>query len=646
MPRPTKPYGSWTSPISARDLVAETVRLDDPRFDGDDRYWVEGRPSEGGRSMLVRLAADGTRSDVLPEGFAVRTVVHVYGGLGYAVRDGVVYFSNFDDQRVYRLEPGFTPRPITGEPPSPRAWRYADPVVTPDGSALVCVREREGADGVVNDLVLLDARGAAPPRVLAEGHDFFAAPSLNDDASALAWIAWDHPQMPWDGTTLYEAALEGLVATGERVVCGGPRESVLQPRYGHDGRLLYVSDRSGWWNLYVDDAEGGRALAPLDADFADPLWTLGQSTYGVGEDGGLVAAWSSEGASHFGLVTADGGIREISSPWTWIETITVGTGRALLLAGSPVTSRSIVEVRLSDGRCTTLKVGRPLALDSSYISLPEAIEFPTERGLSAHGFYYAPTNADVDAPADERPPLIVASHSGPTSNAVPALNPAIQYWTTRGFAFVDVDYGGSARYGRAYRERLRGQWGVVDLDDCVNAARYLVDRGLADPRRLLIRGASAGGYTTLCALTFRDLFAAGASYYGVGDLGALARDTHKFESHYTDGLVGPWPEERDTYEERSPVFHTDLLATPVILFQGLDDTIVPPAQSGAMASALEAKGVPYAHITFEGEGHGFRRAENIVRAAEAELYFYGRVLGFTPADDLEPVEIHNAAALS
>jgi dipeptidyl aminopeptidase/acylaminoacyl peptidase len=641
----TKPYGSWASPISARDLVAEMVRLEDPRFDGGDRYWVEGRPSEGGRSMLVRLAADGTRSDVLPEGFSVRTLVHTYGGIGYAVRDGVVFFTNANDQRVYRLDAGSPPQALTGEPPSPGAWRFAEPVVTPDGSALVCVRERDEAGGVVNDLVLLDAQVAAPPRVLAHGHDFFAAPCFSADATALAWIAWDHPQMPWDGTSLYEAAFDGLTVSDERLVCGGPRESVLQPRYGRDGRLFYVSDRSGWWNLYADGPDGGRALTPRDAEFAGPLWNLGQSTYGLDDDGRLVATWFHDGTSHLGLLGEDGAVEEVASPWTWIDAVTVDGGRALLLAGSATVSRSIVEVRLSDGECTTLKVGRPLDVDSAYVAVAEPLEFPTANASTSHGYYYAPTNPDFTGPVGERPPLIVASHSGPTSNTATALNPAIQYWTTRGFAVVDVDYGGSSGYGRPYRDRLRGSWGVVDLADCLSAARFLVDTGRVDPKRLLIHGSSAGGYTTLCALTFTDAFAAGASYYGVGDLGLLARNSNKFESRYLDALVGPWPERRDLYEQRSPVFHGDLATTPVILFQGLDDPVVPPTQSAAMAAALDARGVPYAHVTFEGEGHGFRRAENIVRAAEAELYFYGRVLGFTPDDDIEPVDIKNADAL-
>lgn len=641
----TAPYGSWSSPITADELVTDVVTLQDPRYDGEDAYWVEQRPSEAGRCVLVRHRASGDVEDVLPEGFSARTRAHEYGGLCYAVQRGVVFFTNFEDQRLYRLDPGAAPRPLTDEPPTPQAWRYADPIVSPDGASLYCVRERHGEDGVDNELVVVDPQGALTPLVLADGHDFFAAPCPSPDGRRLAWIAWDHPQMPWDGTLLYEGVLDGRRLVDVRVVCGGPQESVLQPRYGRDGSLYFVSDRSGWWNLYRDRPEGPVALAPRSAEFAEPAWVFGQATYAPRGDGAVVAAWSLGSTSQLGLVSPEGRVSEIPLTWSFIESLDVSDDRTLLLAGSPTAPTSVVEVRLGDGSSTVLRASREASLDAAYLSEPQPIEFPTAGGQHAFAFYYPPTNPDFVAPADELPPLIVSSHGGPTSNCSTELNPKIQYWTSRGFAFVGVDYGGSTGYGRAYRERLRGQWGVVDLEDCVNAAHYLAATHRTDPERLLIHGGSAGGYTTLCALTFRDDFAAGASYFGVGDLSALARDTHKFESRYLDSMVGPWPETAALYEERSPIFHTDQLRTPVILFQGLEDHVVPPAQAEAMADALRENGVPFAYIAYEGEGHGFRRAENIVRTAEAELYFYGRVLGFTPADQVEPVDIENEDAL-
>ena len=637
------PYGTWSSPVSAQLLVTDAVRLSTPSADGDAIYWVEGRPSEGGRYVLVRRTATGAVEDVVPEGFGVRTLAHEYGGRCVVVHDGVAYVSNFADQRLYRLAPGRAPEAITPEPPSERAWRYADPVVTPDGRHLICVSERHGEGGVDNSLVVLPTDGSAEPRVLAEGHDFFAAPALSPDGRRLAWVAWDHPQMPWDGTELCEAELsETLETTGVRVVAGGTTEAVQEPRYGADGSLYFISDRTGWWNLYLDAADGPVPLAPRPAEFAQPAWVFGRASYAPRPDGSVAVTWAEGGRMHLGTVAAGHELIEVPLAATAIGELSMAGDRVVAIVGSPTAPPAVVTIDLGSGACTVLKESRQVTVDAAYLSVPEAIEFPTEEGLTAFGLYYAPTNPGFVAPAGSLPPLIVASHGGPTSNCSSVLDFEIQFWTSRGFAVVDVDYGGSTGYGRAYRERLKGKWGVVDLDDCVNAARFCVATGRADPDGLLIHGGSAGGYTTLCALTFRDVFAAGASYYGVGDLGALARDTHKFESRYLDGMVGPWPGRQDLYEERSPIFHTDLLSTPVILFQGLEDQVVPPAQAEAMVVALRAKGVPFAYIAYEGEQHGFRQAGTIVHSIEAELSFYGQILGFEPAGALVPVDIERA----
>ena len=637
------PFGSWTSPITSDLLVGDVVTLANPVVETGCAYWIENRPSEGGRSVLVRRSANGKVSDVFGPDFAARTLVHEYGGLCYAVHRDTVFFSNFSDQRVYRLDRDGVPVPITAEPPTPRAWRYADYRVTPDGKYLIGVRERH-EETVVNELVALSTDGSGDSWVVATDHDFFSSPTLSPDGSRLSWIAWDHPYMPWDTTLLYEADLDGFALSDIHVVLANADESVIQPHYDAKGSLIFVSDRSGWWNLYQATAEGPKALYPCDGEFGQPAWVLGITNFVALRDGSLVVTWSEEGSSRLGVLS-EKGMRDVAIEWPLVRTLATDGERVVASVASPVRAPAIVEVDLSSGATQIFKSGFENVVDPGYLSVPQFIEFPTEMGLSAFALYYPPTNQDFEGPEGEAPPLIVASHGGPTVGASSALSYNTQYWTSRGFAVVDVDYGGSVGYGRAYRERLQGAWGVVDLDDCVNAANYLVATQRANPHALLIHGGSAGGYTTLCALTFRSVFRAGASYFGVGDLSALAKDTHKFESRYLDGLVGPWPAAREIYEERSPIFHTDLLTTPMIIFQGLDDPIVPPNQAEKMVEALRQKGVPFAYLAYAGERHGLRQAKNITRAAEAELAFYGRVLGFAPADDIEPVEIENAAAL-
>ncbi len=636
------PYGTWRSPITADLIVGQTIGLGQIALDGDDTYWIEGRPSEGGRYTLIRLR-DGAYQEITPAPFNVRTRVHEYGGGAYLVHRGTVYFSNFDDQRLYRVAEGGAPTPIT--PETGAKLRYADATMDEQRHRLICVREdHTGGREPVNTLVAVhcdgDERGGA---TLVAGHDFYAAPRLSPDGTRLAWLAWNHPNMPWDGTELWlaEVGADGTLSN-PRQIAGGARESIFQPEWSPDGVLHFVSDCSGWWNLYRRRDGEPQALHPMEAEFGEPQWTFGQRTYAFIAPTLIACAYAQDGIERLGLLdTETGAWREIASPYTAISSLCANGKRLVFHAGAPDQFAAIVWLDVASGTFTTLKRASDMQIDPGYISIGQPITFPTTSGLSAHAFFYPPRNRDYAAPEGERPPLLVMSHGGPTGATTNALSLKVQFWTSRGIAVLDVNYGGSTGYGRAYRERLNGQWGIVDVDDCVNGARYLVQQGLVDGERLMISGGSAGGYTTLCALTFHNVFKAGASYYGVSDAEALARDTHKFESRYLDRLIGPYPEQRERYAQRSPIHFADHISAPLLLLQGLEDVIVPPGQSEAMFAAARAKGLPTAYLAFEGEQHGFRKAENIKRALEAELYFYGRVFGFTPADPIAPIKIEN-----
>lgn len=638
MSKTVAPFGSWVSPITSQLLVTDVVGFDYAFVDGPDTYWVEIRPTEAGRYVIVRQGADGSVHDVFGTDFAARTLAHEYGGLCVAIQRGVVYFSNWSDQRLYRVTLGADPVAITPAPPTDRAWRYADPRLSPDGATLYCIRERHEEGVVHNEVVAIATNGESDATILAGGFDFYSDLAVSPDGQRLAYVCWNHPNMPWDHTALYEIVFDSAGDVDTRRLVTGHEESVQQPQYDATGQLYYVSDRSGWWNLYRD-VDGGVNVMPLNAEFGQPGWSFGTSTYRPLADGSLFVTWNTAEGTQAALVANNGGATPLHYDWAGLADVYSDGGRVVGIAFDPQRPTSVVTVDLATGHATVVKASFVNSVDVAYLSAPEAIEFPTEGGLTAHAYYYPPTNADFVGPDGEAPPLIVISHGGPTGQSSALLSYGRQYWTSRGFALVDVNYGGSTGYGREYRNRLRGQWGIVDLDDCTNAAKYLAATGRANPNALLIHGGSAGGYTTFCALTFRKDFTAGASYYGVSDLGALAEFTHKFESRYLDLLVGPWPEARDIYEARSPLFHTDLLETPMILFQGLEDKVVPPAQAEAMVAALTEKQVPHAYVAYEGEQHGFRKAENIIRTAEAELSFYGQVLGFTPAGDITPVEI-------
>jgi len=646
------PYGSWRSPITSERVVAKTVRLSGIHVDGETVYWVEGRPEEGGRAVIVRRDPDGGTTDINPPPFNARTRVHEYGGGETLVDRGVVYFSNFADQRLYRVVPGAAPEPITPE----AALRYADGIVDRARNRIICIREdHTGGREPVNTVTAIDLATGAQTVVVA-GNDFYAAPRLSPDGTRLAWLTWNHPNMPWDGTELWVAGFDadGMPVDAQHVA-GGERESVFGPTWSPSGVLTFASDRTSWWNLYRWEAGRARCLVEMAAEFGQPMWSFGMSTYAYLSGDTIVCIYAQDGTDHLAtLSVATGTLTEISIPYTSMHHIVVagGTaagrgqpGRVYFLGGSPTRATALIEWDLATRTERVLRCSAELGADhgglAGYLSAPEPIAYPTAGGEMAYGLFYPPANRDFIAPEDELPPLLVISHGGPTSATSSTLNLSIQYWTSRGFAVLDVNYGGSTGYGRAYRERLVGQWGVVDVDDCANGARYLVAQRRVDGNRLAIRGGSAGGYTTLSALAFRDVFQAGASHYGVSDLAALARDTHKFESRYLDRLVGPYPACEDIYEERSPLHNVGTLNCPVIFFQGLEDAVVPPSQAELMVRALRHKGVPVAYLAFEGEQHGFRRAENIKRALDAEFFFYGRIFGFAPADAIEPVPIEN-----
>lgn len=644
MPDPRiAPYGSWKSPITADLIVSGSVGLAQPLIDGPNFFWIEMRPVEAGRSVIVKRDARGVVSDVTPPPFNVRTRVHEYGGGDYAVRDDAVYFSNFSDQRLYMKKGNEPAQAIT-----PAAdVRYADAVIDRARGRLVCVREDHTVVGqeAKNALVSLKLEGNDDcGRLLVWGNDFYSSPKLSPDGSHLAWITWNHPNMPWDGSELWTGKFgeDGLLETSERIA-GGIEESIFQPEWSPDGLLYFVSDRSGWWNLFrVSDTGAIEPLWEMEAEFGAPQWGFGMSSYAFESPETIVSSYIENGISRLALIdTQTRKLEPLDSAYTDVRYVRAATGQAVMRAGSPTEPASIVRLDFETRSFEVLRRSNNLGIDAGYLSAPRVVEFPTEGGLTAFGFFYAPRNHDYAAPDGERPPLLVMSHGGPTAAAATALGLSIQYWTSRGIAVLDVNYGGSNGFGRAYRERLKGKWGIVDVDDCANGARYLVKQGEVDGDRLMITGGSAGGYTTLCALTFRKTFNAGASHYGVSDAEALAKETHKFESRYLDRLMGPYPERRDVYYERSPINFTDRLSCPVIFLQGLEDKVVPPNQAELMVEALRAKGIPVAYLPFEGEQHGFRQAQNIKRALDGELYFYSRVFEFELAEPVEPVEIEN-----
>ncbi len=696
-------YGAWPSPITAARLVEGAAGVGEIRSDGKDIWWNEQRPGEGGRYQLVRYTSSAKRHDLFPPwdpdagpsgpaNWNARTAVMEYGGGAWTVRNRTVVFANWADQRLYRVDPGGDVEPvaITPMPARSRGLRWSEPTWVED-QWLVCVRENH-EPGVVaahgeatNELVALPVDGSAVEdpsrmRVLAAGPDFVHSPAVSASGDRIAWIQWDHPRMPWDGTELVTGSLERDAdgaptgVAGAVVVAGGPDESVVQPGFTAEGDLIFCTDRSGWWNpwrLPADSSEVGSGAALRDAvvpviaasdtcvEIGGPLWVGGLRWWAETGRGRILVSVTAEGATRLGLIEPDGSLLVLPTPFTEVSQVVPAPAdtEVLVVAGTPTSERAPYRIGVSDRaegdlgeiigeggdempavRTALLRPHRQLGFGPEWFSVADPISFESFGGRTSHGLHYPPTNPDVRPPAGAKPPLVVMIHGGPTSAARNSLDLSRQFWTSRGFAVIDVDYGGSTGYGRPYRKLLDLAWGVVDVEDAVAGARHLADQGLVDGNELAIRGGSAGGYTTLAALCFHDVFRAGASHYGVADLAALATETHKFESRYLDGLVGPWPEAEATYTERSPIHHTAGFSAPLIVFQGSEDEVVPPNQAEMIVAALAAKTIPHAYLLFEGEQHGFRQAANIIRALEAELWFYGKVFGFTPADVIAPVE--------
>jgi dipeptidyl aminopeptidase/acylaminoacyl peptidase len=598
-------YGAWPSPLTAARVTAGALRLDQIQIDGTDVYWIEGRASEGGRSVIVRSTASGI-VDVTPPGFNVRSRVHEYGGAAYTVHNGSTYFTNFSDQRVYRQAPGEAPVPMTEPGPM-----WADYRVDAARHRLIGVREENGINTIA----------AIPDRVLVEGADFYSDPIVSPDGKFLAWLQWNHPNMPWDGTELWVAAFNAGGSIGVREkVAGGTDESIFQPEWSPDGALYFVSDRTGWWNLYRWAGTAVEAIHPMAAEFGKPQWTFSMVTYAFAAPDHMAATYVERGEWKLAFINPIlKTFQPVDLPVQPLESIKASGSDIYFIGGSATEPAAVF--RLHGRTLETLRRSTTEQIAAEWISQAEAVTF-TVKDREVHAFYYPPANPEVTPPAHERPPLLVITHGGPTGATSGVLDPKIQFWTSRGFAVLDVDYSGSTGYGRPYRDRLKGQWGIVDVEDAVGGAQAMVAQGKADAARLIIRGGSAGGYTTLAALTFFDTFKAGASYYGISDLEVLQQDTHKFEARYNDTLIGPYPEARDVYHARSPIHFTNRLSCPLILFQGLEDKVVPPNQSEMIYEAARQKGLQVKYVTFEGEQHGFRKAENIIRSLEEELAFY------------------------
>jgi len=635
------PYGSWRSPISLEMLATAGRSVGAVHAEGGVVWWLEGRPSDAGRTTLVRLSKAGTEpEDVSPPGMNVRSRVHEYGGGAVLIDGDLVVVSDFVTGRLHGLGPGRTSEPITPE----REWRYADAVHDRRRHRIIAVREDHESRGEhVNELVAIPLDGGAV-EVVASGRDFYAAPRLAPDGDRLAWLEWDHPNMPWDGTSLRLADVRPDGGLGEPVtVFGDAHTWVSQPRWSPDGELWFVAEPGEWANLHRLGPDGRvEAVAAMAAEFSGPEWNFGQQTYGFLADGRLLAVARSAGRDRLYIVDRrTGSAREMPLPFTEIVHLSIDGDRAYLVAAHPAARLAVLGLDVGSGRWEVIRAGTDVELDPDVISGAQPISFPTADHATAHAIFYPPRNPRFVGPEGELPPLVVTSHGGPTSGAYTGLSLATQALTSRGLAVVDVDYRGSTGYGKTYRRALEGNWGVADVDDCVAVTRYLSGRGLVDGQRLAIQGGSASGYTTLCALAFRDVFSAGASWFGLADLEKFVMDTHKFESRYVFSLIGQHPEAQELYRERSPIHHIDRIRVPVIILQGAEDRVVPPSEAEAIVAALRANGVPHAYLLFPGEDHGFRSAEAIIRAYGAVFSFYAQVFGYSLADDVEPLVIEN-----
>ncbi len=631
------PYGSWSSSLSLDLMVEDVVRLAEPAVDGGTLYWIETRPSERGRNILVTCAPGQEQTYLTPVDYSVRSRAHEYGGGSYLARGDRVWFVNDSDQCIYtQALPAGSPQRLTAAGP----MRFADMELDEARNRLLAICEDHGKDGAPDNLIVGVDLDSGEISVLVSGADFYSNPRLSPDGSRLSWLCWNHPNLPWDTTELW---LAKVGADGEireqKCVTLGKDESVFQPQWSPDGELYFVSDRSGWWNLFRCRNDASEVVIPEQAECGLPQWVFGMSTYAFPSPDQVVVATTRNGSWQLSRFDLETGRREVlADGWTSIDGVAAGAGRILMLAGGGSRALSVVAID-SQGRETVLKCAIDGTLDQSAISQPQAITFATSDGDRAHGFFYPPANPVFRGPANEKPPLLVVCHGGPTSATATTLKLDVQFWTSRGFAVFDVNYRGSTGYGRSYRQKLYGTWGLADVDDCIYGARYLAEQGLVDPERMAIRGGSAGGFTVLNALTCHDEFSAGSSFFGIGDLESMFATTHKFEASYDHWLIGPKETRKAIVEQRSPINFADRIKCPVIFFQGLDDKVVPPDQSVSMVQALKDNKVPVAYIEYAGEGHGFRQSQNIRRSYEAELYFFGKVMGFEPADKLNAVEI-------
>lgn len=645
MKKNVSPYGSWTSPVSAKSIASGGLKLSEIRVDGDDIYWLECRPQESGRYVIVRCKKNGFISDVFPETFNARNSVHEYGGGTYAVKDETIYFTNWKDQRIYKISGNNLPIPITHEPLIPSGERYADLTISTDSNWIFCVRERHFKNREPdNELIAINTKGSNEVYVLSRGYDFYSSPRQNPLNSKICWLSWKHPNMPWDGSELWIGDFDETECkiSNRKFITGGETTSIIQPEWSSDGTLVFITDESGWWNVSKYENKKIVPIVSEEIDHGGPSWQFGFRTYYLNHHGDLILPDSNEQSGRIRKFNLRGELQEeINIPHTSISDLTIFRSEVLFIGASPLSVSEIIMMSLHNGERKSLKISGEIKISSDYISLPKKITFPTTKSGYAYGFYYPPTNPEFSGMESETPPLLVISHGGPTGSASTELNLSIQFWTTRGFAVVDVNYRGSSGYGKDFRDSLKGNWGIYDTDDCIAAVDYLIDKSLIDSNRIAIKGGSAGGYTTINALTFHDRFSVGATYYGISDLSVFVGDTHKFESRYLDSLIGPYIEKKHEYFNRSAINFTEKLSCPMIIFQGLEDKIVPPSQAKIMAEALREKKIPFCLMMFQGEQHGFRQSKNIVASLEAELYFYGKIMNFIPADKINPIVIEN-----
>ncbi len=637
MDKSVLPFGSWPSSITVEMVAMGSVSISSPRISDKNIYWIESRATEKGRLVIMHCDESNVIQEINPAPFNARTKVHEYGGGAYVVNEASIYFNHFTDNQIYQAQPHQLAIPITRG----HNTRFADFIIDTQRNQLISISEAHSLTdhNVTNRLIAISLDGTGKETILAEGYDFYSSPRVSPDGEQLAWLCWNHPNMPWDGTELWTARFDddGLLINSQKVA-GGADESIFQPEWSPDGKLHFVSDLTGWWNIYQLSERGILPLCRTDAEFGRPQWLFGMSTFGFVNENEIICTYNREGLYHLASLGVNSGtLIPTTTPYTDIQDLQVGKDFIIFVGGATTIPHELVKLDLSTHKLEIIAKSVNQLPDVNSLSTPNIIDYPTSGGRTSHAFFYPPVNPQYKGPKDSKPPLIVMSHGGPTSATTSTLKMSTQYWTSRGFAVLDVNYGGSTGYGRAYRQSLNGQWGIVDVDDCENGALYLVSQGLVDKDKLIIRGGSAGGYTTLCALTFRNTFKAGASLYGVSDLIALSADTHKFESKYDQRLVG----DRDQYHARSPINFAEKINCPVIFFQGLEDKVVPPSQSEKMVNALEVNHIPVAYIAYEEEGHGFRKAENIKRTMEAELYFYSRVFDFDLPETISPIEIKN-----